>query len=69
MSAECPHKRARLHPSPEQQSRRRAEGLLADPGETWHHPSGRFHLQTLALFAARRQWSDRATKRDVAKQQ
>jgi hypothetical protein len=69
VSADWPHKKARLPIGPEQQSRLRAEGLLAAPHEPWHHPSGRFHLQPLPFFATRRQRSDRATKRDVAKRQ
>lgn len=51
--------------TPEQQARLRARGLLAEPQDRWEHPSGTFHLERLphAIEAARRQRSDRPTRR------
>lgn len=44
------------------QAELRASGLLAGPGDRWHHPSGAFYLEALPGFANRRQRSDRPTK-------
>jgi len=44
-----------------QRSDLQANGLEADVGTRWVHPSGSFYLESLPALAVRRQRSDRMT--------